>query len=130
MVTLRLTWRALSAAFVISLASVALSQQLSTQGQPPDNVSGNWTIYADNIDKAGSSLKTVQINQNGNVITGRFKGPNQSGKIQGWVNVHHIEFSTDTREVLTFRGQIHGNIMSGMYGIRGRHADWRAERTN
>jgi hypothetical protein len=117
------------AVFLLSGVSGAPPAQLSAQEQPPDNVSGNWTIYANNIDKGGSSLKTVQISQNGNIITGHFKGPNQSGKIQGWVNVHHIEFSTDTREVLTFRGQIHGNIMSGMYGIRGRHADWRAERT-
>jgi hypothetical protein len=64
------------------------------------------------------------------IIAGYFKGPRQSGKIQGWVNVHHIEFSTDTREVLTFRGQIKGNTMSGLYGINGKHAEWHAERTN
>jgi hypothetical protein len=130
MLNRRLKWCVLLAAFLISFTPVTSFPQLSAQEQPPDNVSGNWTIYANNIDKAGSSLKTVQITQNGNIVTGRFKGPNQSGKIQGWVNIHHIEFSTDTREVLTFRGQIRGNMMSGMYGIRGRHAEWRAERTN
>jgi hypothetical protein len=93
------------------------------------NVSGSWTIYANNIDKPGSSLKAVQITQNGNIITGRFKGPNQSGKIQGWVNGNHVEFSTDTRTVLTFRGQLEGGVMSGLYGINGRHAEWRAEMT-
>jgi hypothetical protein len=106
----------------------ALAQQ--PQEQPPDNIAGNWTIVANNIDKAGSSLKTVQIDQNGNIITGRFKGLHQSGKIQGWVKIHHVEFSTDTHEVLTFRGQINGNTMSGLYGINGRHAGWHAERTN
>jgi hypothetical protein len=100
------------------------------QEQPPDNVAGNWIIYANDVASAGSNLKTVEINQNGNIITGRFKGPHQSGKIQGWVNVHHVEFSTDTRNVLTFRGRIEGNIMSGVYGVHGRHAEWRAERTN
>jgi hypothetical protein len=113
----------------VSLSQPAAQQEFP-QHQPPDNVSGNWTIYAENIEEAGSSLKTVQISQEGSVITGRFKGPHQSGKIQGWVNVHHVEFSTDTRVVLTFRGEIQGNIMSGLYGINGRHAQWRAERTN
>jgi hypothetical protein len=104
--------------------------QESVQERPPDNVTGNWIIYANDVARAGSNLKTVQIIQNGNIITGHFKGPHQSGKIQGWVNLHHVEFTTDTRNVLTFRGRIEGNIMSGVYGVHGRHADWRAERTN
>jgi hypothetical protein len=104
--------------------------QESVQERPPDNVAGNWIIYANDVARAGSNLKAVQIVQNGNIITGHFKGPHQSGKIQGWVNMHHVEFSTDTRNVLTFRGRIEGNIMSGVYGVHGRHAEWRAERTN
>ena len=100
------------------------------QERPPDNVAGNWIIYANDVARAGSNLKSVQIVQNGNIITGHFKGPRQSGKIQGWVNMHHVEFSTDTRNVLTFRGRIEGNIMSGIYGVHGRRAEWRAERTN
>ena len=120
----------------IACGSVMLSQtpqayaQESAQGQPPDNVAGNWIIYAQDVARAGSNLKSVEIIQNGNIITGHFKGPHQSGKIHGWVNIHHIEFSTDTRNVLTFRGRIEGTIMSGMYGVHGRHAEWRAERTN
>lgn len=104
--------------------------QESVQERPPDNVAGSWTIYANDVARAGSNLKTVEIIQNGNIITGHFKGPHQSGKIQGWVNMHHVVFSTDTRNVLTFRGRIEGNIMSGVYGVHGRHAEWRAERTN
>jgi hypothetical protein len=114
---------------LFQIPEIAHAQQFSQQ-HPPDNVAGNWIIYAEDTGKAGSSLKSVQIIQNGNIITGHFKGPYQSGKIQGWVNIHHIEFSTDTRNVLTFRGMIDGNIMSGMYGFRGRHAPWHAERTN
>jgi hypothetical protein len=116
--------------FVMTLIFGATSNRLSAQQPQPASVAGNWTIYADNIEKPGSSLKTVQITQNGSIITGRFKGPNQSGKIQGWVNGNHVEFSTDTREVLTFRGQIQGSTMSGLYGINGRHAQWHAQLTN
>ena len=66
--------------------------------------------------------------QDGNQLWGHFEGPNQSCGITGFVNGNHIEFSTKTREVLTFRGQINGNGMSGMYGLKGRHAEWSAVR--
>ena len=73
--------------------------------------------------------KFVTIHQDGNKLSGHFKGPNQSGGIEGTINVHHIVFSTKTRNVLTFRGRVDGNTMSGIYGIHGRHAEWRAVRT-
>ena len=97
---------------------------------PPPNVSGNWTIYADNVRQPGSSLKEIQLNQNGSIVSGSFHGPNQHGKLQGWINGNHIEFSTDTREVLTFRGEITPTGMSGLYGVNGDHAPWNAQRNN
>src|SRR6202050_5554269 len=101
------------------------------QSEPgPDNASGNWTIYAQNIDQPGGSTKFVQIQQFGTQLSGHFKGPHQSGEIKGFVNVHHIEFSTHTRDMLTFRGQIQGNTMSGLYGMHGQHAPWNAVRSD
>jgi len=96
----------------------------------PDNASGNWTIYAQNIDQPGGSTKYVKIQQVGAQLSGHFKGPHQSGGIEGFVNIHHIEFSTKTHDVLTFRGQIQGNTMSGLYGLHGRHAPWNAVRSD
>src|SRR5271168_168070 len=104
----------------VGSASRALQPQ---QEQPPDDVRGNWTIYSKNIDNGQTVTKSVQINQNGNRLSGHFKGPKQSGGIQGSVNGHHIEFSTKTRNVLTFRGQVEGDKMSGLYGLHGRHAE-------
>lgn len=40
--------------------------------QSPDNASGNWTIYAQNIDQPGGSTKYVQIKQFGNQLSGHF----------------------------------------------------------
>jgi hypothetical protein len=80
--------------------------------------------------QSGSDSKTMQISQDGSIISGRFKGPRQSGKIQGLVTGNHVEISTDTWVVLTFRGTVEGNTMSGLFGIRGRHASWYAQRTN
>jgi hypothetical protein len=92
------------------------------------NVSGNWTIYAYNTNQPGSSLKEVQISQDGNILSGTFHGPHQKGHLQGWINGNHVEFSTDTRDVLTFRGEVTADGMSGMYGIHGEHAPWKAQR--
>jgi hypothetical protein len=97
---------------------------------PPSNLSGNWTIYAYNVSQPGSSLKQIQISQIGNIISGTFHGPHQHGKLQGWVSGNHVEFSTDTNDVLTFRGEITATGMSGMYGVHGQTAPWTAERTN
>ena len=61
----------------------------------PVNVVGTWTISARNWDGT-LNTKTVDLKQNGNEITGHFKGPNQSGGLQGTVNGHHIVFRTKT----------------------------------
>lgn len=92
------------------------------------NLSGNWTIYAYNVAQPGSSLKQVSISQDGNILSGTFRGPHQKGHLQGWINGNHVEFSTDTRDVLTFRGEITADGMSGLYGIHGEHAPWKAQR--
>ena len=108
----------------LTFVKTALAQQ------PPDNVQGDWTIYSSNIENSETVTKHVQIAQYGNRITGYFEGPYQSGPIQGRIDVHHIVFSTVTRNVLTFRGQIYGNNMSGLYGLHGKHAPWQAIRTS
>ncbi len=114
--------------FVIA-GHVAVAQQPPAENAP-DNVAGKWTIYSKNVNNNESVTKFVEIVQNGTELSGHFKGPNQSGGIQGSIHVHHIEFSTKTRNVLTFRGQVDGDRMHGMYGIHGRHAEWEAVRQN
>src|SRR5271155_5753377 len=112
----------------VVLASLILCNITLAQ-QPPDNVQGDWTIYSTRIQDGQIEVKHIQIAQYGNRITGYFQGPNQSGPIQGEINVHHIRFSTVTRNVLTFMGQIYGDNMSGTYGLHGKHAPWQAQRT-
>jgi hypothetical protein len=113
----------------VALGGTSLAQEPPAE-QPPDNVAGNWRIYAKNVNNGGSSTKYVEIKQNGNQLTGHFKGPHQSGGIEGTINVHHIVFRTKTRNVLTFRGKVEGNKMSGAYGIHGEHGEWEAERAD
>ncbi|MGA7914431.1 MAG: hypothetical protein WCA00_04285 [Candidatus Acidiferrales bacterium] len=107
--------------------SVSRAQQPPAE-QPPDNVVGKWTIYAKDPD-GGTSTKYIELKQNGTQLTGHFKGPHQSGGLEGTINVHHIVFRTKTRDVLTFRGRVEGDKMSGNFGNRGRHGEWQAVRT-
>jgi Protein of unknown function (DUF3300) len=115
--------RVASAAFVLLAWCALCSAQ-----QPPDNVAGDWTITSQDVANGGMQTKVVQIVQNGSELSGYFQGPNQAGPITGHVDIHHIEFSTVTRNVLNFHGVINGNTMSGMYGIHGKHAEWSAVR--
>jgi hypothetical protein len=115
---------------ILTLLVLSVSTLNAQEMRPAPNIAGSWTIYAYNIDHPGSSLKTIQVSQSGNIISGTFHGPHQHGKFQGWINGNHIEFSTDTDDVLTFRGEISPDGMSGLYGIHGRHAPWKAERAN
>jgi Protein of unknown function (DUF3300) len=107
----------------LMLSNIALAQQA------PDNVEGNWIIYSTNVENSEVVVKHVQIAQFGNRITGHFDGPNQSGPIDGVVNGHRIRFSTTTKNVLHFGGEIFGDTMNGSYGIRGKRASWEAIRT-
>jgi hypothetical protein len=115
---------------ILTLLALSPGKALAQELRPGPNIAGNWTIYAYNVDKPGSSLKVIEVTQNANIISGIFHGPRQHGKFQGWINGNHIEFSTDTHDILTLRGEITPQGMSGLYGIHGRHAPWKAERTN
>ena len=114
--------------FLLLTLGNAVAQQLP-QDRPPANVAGNWVIYTKG-DDGKTGTHTVNLIQNGTTLTGHFKGPYQSGGIEGTVNVRHIVFKTKTRNVLTFRGMIDGNTMEGNFGVRGHHGTWEGRRTD
>lgn len=93
------------------------------------DVTGNWLIHSTDWD-GHKADKTVQLRQNGNQVTGHFKGPNQSGGLSGFVNGRHIAFTTKTRHQLHFRGMVDGDTISGNWGIEGRVGEWTAIRTS
>jgi hypothetical protein len=116
------------ALLLITVNGVSRAQQPPVE-QPPDNVEGKWTIYANDPD-GGTSTKYVEIKQNGTQLSEHFKGPHQSGGIEGTINAHHVVFRTKTRDVLTFRGKVEGNKMSGKFGNRGQQGQWQAVRAD
>ena len=114
-------------AFLMLLSChLGVAQQLPAE-RPPVNVAGNWTIYSKG-DNGQTATQLIELQQNGTALTGHFKGPHQSGGLEGTIDARHIVFRTKTREVLTFRGMVNGDSMQGNFGIRGRHGTWQAQR--
>lgn len=116
-------------ALVLAAASAVSAAQSQSDERSPANVQGNWTIYARNF-KGTTDTKSVRIVQEGNQLKGHFKGPYQSGGIEGTINGQHIVFRTKTRDVLTFRGMVSGDTIRGTFGNHGRTGEFEATRLN
>ena len=71
-----------------------------------------------------------EIKQDGNTLSGHFKGPNQSGGIEGTINLHLILVRTKTRIVLTFRGRVDGNTINGTFHDRGGQGEFTGQRSD
>ena len=102
--------------FLFTLSGYATAQEPLPNAEPV-NVEGKWTISAKNPEGTVDT-KYVELKQSGNQITGHFKGPNQSGSLQGTVNGHHIFFRTKTRQPLGFRGMVNGDTIEGTFHTR------------
>lgn len=111
------------------VAAAAAQQPLPDQGPAPVNVTGKWTIYSSGGPRNRTETKFVELQQNGTQLSGHFKGPNQSGGIQGTIEGNHIVFHTKTRQVLNFRGRVEGDSIKGTWGTRGIPGTWEARRT-
>ena len=81
--------------------------------KPPANVSGKWILYCKDPNGSTSS-KYLDLEQDGTNIKGHFKGPNQSGGVEGTINEQHLVVRTKTRDVLVFRGRIDGPRVNGV----------------
>jgi len=91
---------------------VALAQQAPAE-QMPANAAGKWTLYCKDPN-GQTSTKYLELEQKGSVISGHFKGPNQSGGVQGTIDVQHLVVRTKTRDVLVFRGRVNGPRVDGV----------------
>ena len=131
----KLRWVGVAAICATVVLSVPVGRGVARAQQPmpenqqgqPDNVQGTWEIEAKNYNGTFDT-KQVQIKQDGNNLTGHFKGPHQSGGIQGSINVHHIVFRTKTEHPLTFRGKVTGDTIDGFFNIEGKRGEFHAVR--
>lgn len=124
-------------ALAIFVGSLAFAQQPPEQ-RVPANVAGKWTLYCK--DPNGStSTKYLELQQKGSVISGHFKGPNQSGGVEGTIDGQRLVVHTKTRDVLTFGGRVdgprvdgvvQGNSYNGNFHDRGGQGSFQGERSN
>jgi hypothetical protein len=106
----------------------AYAQQPPSE-RPPADVVGKWIIYAKDPNGT-TSTKYIDLTQKGTELGGHFKGPHQSGGLEGTINNQHIVFHTKTRAVLVFRGFIDGDTIQGTFHAREGTGEWQAVRSN
>ena len=94
---------------------------------PAANVAGSWQVTVSG--DAGSAEQTIVLTQDGNTITGSFKGPRQSGPLEGTVDGNTIKFHVKTRVPLDYTGTVDGDTMKGTMTGRGKTGNWTATRT-
>ncbi|HUI50967.1 MAG TPA: hypothetical protein VLT90_03805 [Terriglobales bacterium] len=118
----------LFAVLCLSATHMAIAQEPPMEA-PPADVAGKWTVYA-RAANGETSTKYLEIKQDGNTLSGHFKGPNQSGGIEGTINEQHIVVRTKTRWVFVFRGRVEGNSIQGTFHDRRGTGEWQAVRSN
>jgi hypothetical protein len=109
---------ALVAVFML-IAGVAIAADTA-------NVAGTWIFKV--TGDSGNADQTIVIKQDGTKITGTFKGPRQSGTIDGTVDGNNIKFHLTARAGIDYTGTVDGDTMKGTLAVRGKSGDWTATR--
>jgi hypothetical protein len=115
--------------FTILVSTLAISAfaQEPMPGKMPADVAGQWTVSA--LGEDGQvHTDYLTIRQNGSILTGHFKGPNQSGSFNGSINEQHVVIRSNTKHPVTFRGRAEGNTIQGTVSVMGRHGEFHAWR--
>jgi len=102
------------------IGSFALAQET------PANVAGTWKVSVTGA--AGNAEQTIVLQQDRSKITGSFKGPKQSGPLEGTVDGKNISFHVRSRVPLDYKGTVDGDAMKGTLTGRGKTGDWTATR--
>lgn len=108
----------LSLSLVCLLVLATVFRAVGWSQQPPPQaptaiVDGKWILYC-NDPNGSTSTKFLDLKQEGAEIKGHFKGPNQSGGVEGTIDVRHLVVRTKTNNVLVFRGRVDGPVVNGV----------------
>jgi hypothetical protein len=99
---------------------------VSRAADAPANVLGTWTFSVSG--QAGKATQTIVIQQDGAKITGTFKGPRQSGTIEGIVDGNKISFHVKARRGLDYIGLVDGDAMKGTLSSGSKRGEFTASR--
>jgi hypothetical protein len=113
----RLVGWALFFLFVVGVGIVAAADA---------NVAGSWNVKVSG--DAGAADQKIDLTQDGNKIGGTFKGPRQSGTIDGTVDGNNIKFRVKAFVPIDYVGTVDGDTMKGTLTGRGKTGEWTATR--
>jgi hypothetical protein len=113
---------------VVVAIFLLIASGLALAADEPAKVAGTWKVAVSGA--AGSAEQTIVLKQDGNKITGTFKGPRQSGPLEGTVDGKNISFHVSTRVPLDYKGTVDGDSMKGTMTGNGKTGDWTATRAN
>jgi hypothetical protein len=117
----RVALRFVSFVMLLAFAVVAVA------ADAPANVAGSWNIEVSNGSR--KTTQTMTLKQDGGTLTGTFKGPRQSGTIDGTVDGKNIKFHVTARIPLDYTGTVDGDSMKGTMSGSGQQGDWTATRS-
>jgi hypothetical protein len=112
---------------LVSIVMLLAFAVVAVAADAPANVAGNWSV--DVSDGSRKTTQTITLKQDGGTITGTFKGPRQSGMIDGTVDGKNIKFHVTARIPLDYTGTVDGDSMKGTMSGRGQQGDWTATRS-
>ena len=112
---------------LVSIVMLLAFAVVAVAADAPANVAGNWSV--DVSDGSRKTTQTITLKQDGGTITGTFKGPRQSGTIDGTVDGKNIKFHVTARIPLDYTGTVDGDSMKGTMSGRGQQGDWTATRS-
>jgi hypothetical protein len=112
---------------VVSLVVLLVVAGVALAADAPANVAGNWSVEVS--DGSRKTTQTIVLKQDGATLTGTFKGPRQSGTIDGSVDGKNVKFHVTARIPLDYTGTADGDSMKGTMSGRGQQGDWTATRS-
>jgi hypothetical protein len=112
---------------VVSMVVFLVAAGVALAADAPANVAGNWSVEVS--DGSRKTTQTIVLKQDGATLTGTFKGPRQSGTIDGSVDGKNVKFHVTARIPLDYTGTADADSMKGTMSGRGQQGDWTATRS-
>jgi hypothetical protein len=112
---------------LLLLAFLAAFAAGASPEKTPANVAGTWAVKVSG--DPGDFDQTIVLTQDDAKIGGTFKGPRQSGTIDGSVDGNAIKFKVNGRVAIVYTGTVSGDSMSGEVTAQGKKGTWSARRT-
>ena len=91
------------------------------------NVAAIWTISVSGAARAAE--QTIKLIQSENKITGTFRGPRQTGPLEGKVEGNNIKVPVATGVPIDSVGTVDSDSLEETLSARGTSGDWIAKRT-